>query len=58
MTEDDIRRIVREEIARAFPTPGVIARPALPDAFPMQTLPMPKFDYHPPTYHPPVSSRP
>lgn len=50
MIEDDIRRIVREEIAKA-------AEPRVtPCAWPVQPLPMPAYFYQPLDFSPPMSS--
>lgn len=42
MTEDDVRRIIREELDRAFPQRHAIV--------PLPTLPMPRYDYQRPYY--------
>jgi len=50
MTEEDIRRIFREELDRAFPARRVIeALPAGPN-YPVQPLPMPRYDFQQPYY--------
>jgi len=52
MTEEEIRRIVREEVRKALSLPGIIAAPALPN-YPNRPLSMPR----PPDWTPPSSTR-
>jgi len=56
MTEEEIRRIVREEVRKALSPPGIIAAPALPN-YPIQPLPMPRYEYQSPEWTPPSSTR-
>ena len=48
MTEEQIRKIIREELDRAFPERNEIRPlPAGPN-YPVHPLPMPKYDYQKP----------